>query len=158
MERPTHAQLVEMGNKWLRVHTGCVVVLSEYACRAEAIPDVIGFRPRYSYVIECKVSRKDFLADRRKPHRQGNGQFGNFRYYLTLPDVATAADMYDGWGLLYPYKKGLRTIVLPTLHKDLAVKDQDYAILFSIARRCELRGYLKDIQGGNILSPADLKT
>jgi hypothetical protein len=66
----THAQLVEKAVAWLR-HYRCGVVLSEQACVSGEMPDAIGWkRACHSVVVECKISRADFLADRAKPWRR----------------------------------------------------------------------------------------
>jgi hypothetical protein len=66
----THAQLVNLAVDWLRRYR-CGVVLSEQACASGEMPDAIGWKGKCrSVVVECKVSRADFLADRLKPFRQ----------------------------------------------------------------------------------------
>ena len=65
----THAQLVEKAVRWLRRYR-CGVVLSEQACVSGEMPDAIGWkRACHSVLVECKVTRSDFLADRAKPFR-----------------------------------------------------------------------------------------
>ena len=62
--------LVDKAERWLRAY-GCGIVLSEQACGNGEIPDAIGWkRACHSVVVECKVSRADFLADREKACRQ----------------------------------------------------------------------------------------
>ena len=47
---------------WLRRYR-CGVVLSEQACVSGEMPDAIGWkRANHSVLIECKISRADFLA------------------------------------------------------------------------------------------------
>jgi len=45
------------------------VAFKELKTAGIEIPDVIGFGSGFSIVIECKVSRADFLQDKKKPHR-----------------------------------------------------------------------------------------
>src|SRR5437870_1590459 len=69
----THAQLVQMAVNWLRSYR-CGVVLSEQACVSGEMPDAIGWkRGCHSVLVECKISRADFLADRSKAFRQKRG-------------------------------------------------------------------------------------
>ena len=69
----THAQLVERAVRWLRAYR-CGVVLSEQACVSGEMPDAIGWkRASHSVLVECKVTRADFLADRGKPFRAEAG-------------------------------------------------------------------------------------
>ena len=79
----THAKLVEMAVAWLRRYR-CGVVLSEQACASGEMPDAIGWKKKcHSVVVECKVSRADFLADSTKPwRRQPETAVGAERYYL----------------------------------------------------------------------------
>src|ERR1019366_4473869 len=79
----THAKLVSMAVRWLRRYR-CGVVLSEQACASGEMPDAIGWkRACHSVLVESKVSRADFLADRDKPFRQTpETGVGCERYYL----------------------------------------------------------------------------
>ena len=80
----THAQLVEKAVRWLRRYR-CGVVLSEQACVSGEMPDAIGWkRACHSVLVECKVTRSDFLADRAKPFRLKPEQgVGCERFYLS---------------------------------------------------------------------------
>ena len=66
----THAQLVQKAVAWLRSYR-CGVILSEQACLSGEMPDAIGWkRACHSVLVECKISRSDFLVDRDKPFRR----------------------------------------------------------------------------------------
>jgi hypothetical protein len=97
----THAQLVERAVRWLRGYR-CGVVLSEQACVSGEMPDAIGWkRANHSVLVECKVTRADFLADRGKPFRQKPEQgVGSERFYLTSPGLVKVEELPAGWGLL----------------------------------------------------------
>src|ERR1700738_664990 len=79
----THAKLVSMAVVWLRRYR-CGVVLSEQACVSGEMPDAIGWKKTcHSVLVEGKVSRADFLADREKPFRQKQETgVGCERFYL----------------------------------------------------------------------------
>jgi len=97
----THAQLVERAVRWLRSYR-CGVVLSEQACVSGETPDALGWKQAcHSVLVECKVTRADFLADRAKPFRvkQEKG-VGSERFYLTLPGLIHCEELPPGWGLL----------------------------------------------------------
>src|ERR1700683_5522569 len=65
-----HAQLVARAADWLRSRYGCGIVLSEQYCASGEVPDVIGWKAScQSVLVECKVSRADFLADAGKSFR-----------------------------------------------------------------------------------------
>jgi hypothetical protein len=96
-----HSTLVAIGVRWLS--RKCSVVLYEFATAADENPDVIGWAPEAgSVLIECKLSRADFLKDAakavRKHPRTGMGQR---RYYLSPPDVIQVKDLPPKWGLLW---------------------------------------------------------
>lgn len=97
----THAQLVDRAVRWLRGYR-CGVVLSEQACVSGEMPDAIGWkRACHSVLIECKVTRADFLADRAKPFRQKSERgVGSERFYLTPPTLVKIDELPAGWGLL----------------------------------------------------------
>jgi len=102
----THPQLVERAVRWLRSYR-CGVVLSEQACASGEMPDAIGWkRANHSVLVECKVTRADFLADRSKPFRQKPEQgVGCERFYLTPPALLKVEELPAGWGLL-EYRRG----------------------------------------------------
>ena len=97
----THAQMVERAVRWLRGYR-CGVVLSEQACVSGEMPDAIGWkRASHSVLVECKVTRADFLADRGKPFRLKPEQgVGCERFYLTPPGLVKVEELSAGWGLL----------------------------------------------------------
>jgi hypothetical protein len=116
----THALLVRKAVEWLRRYR-CGVVLSEQACISGEMPDAIGWkRACDSVLVECKISRADFLVDRSKPFRQRPEQgVGSERFYLVPKGLVRIEELPLGWGLLEhhnrrieitrPSKKGLRS-------------------------------------------------
>jgi hypothetical protein len=85
------------------------------------MPDAIGWKQAcHSVLVECKVTRADFLADRVKPFRQKPEKgVGSERFYFTLPGLIEPEELPTGWGLLelrrgrierlHPSQKNLRT-------------------------------------------------
>ena len=99
-----HSTLVATGVRWLS--RKCSVVLYEFDTAGGENPDVIGWASSAgSILIECKLSRSDFLKDSskavRKNPRTGMGQR---RYYLSPPDVIRVEDLPPKWGLLWVVK------------------------------------------------------
>jgi len=90
-----------MAVSWLRRYR-CGVVLSEQACASGEMPDAIGWKKKcHSVVVECKVSRGDFLADSTKPwRRQPETGVGGERYYLAPHGMIRVDELPSGWGLL----------------------------------------------------------
>src|SRR5262245_22691523 len=97
----THEKLVREAVAWLRRY-GCGVVLSEQSCASGEMPDAIGWkRACHSVLVECKISRADFLADREKPCRKKpESGVGCERFYLTPPSLLRVEELPAGWGLL----------------------------------------------------------
>lgn len=96
-----HAGLVAAAAAWLR-RQGCAVVITEMAHAGSETPDAIGWAGGgRSTVVECKASRADFLADRRKLFRRVVSQgMGRLRYYCAPRGVLSSDEMPPGWGLL----------------------------------------------------------
>lgn len=107
----THAQLVEKAVRWLR-HYRCGVVLSEQACVSGEMPDAIGWkRACHSVLVECKVTRSDFLADRAKPFRLEPQQgVGCERFYLVPAGLMRREELPQGWGLLELRRGRIETV------------------------------------------------
>ncbi len=99
-----HSTLVAMGVRWLGRQ--CSVVLYEFATPADENPDVIGWvAGAGSVLIECKLTRSDFLKDAAKPVRKNpRTGMGQRRYYLCPPDVIQVKDLPPKWGLLWVTK------------------------------------------------------
>ena len=97
----THAQLVDRAVRWLRSYR-CGVVLSEQACVSGEMPDALGWKQAcHSVLVECKVTRADFLADRAKPFRtKPEKGVGSERFYLTPASLLKWEELPAGWGLL----------------------------------------------------------
>ena len=137
----THAQLVERAVRWLRSYR-CGVVLSEQACVSGEMPDAIGWkRANHSVLVECKVTRADFLADRAKPFRQKPEKgVGSERYYLTPPALVKVAELPAGWGLM-EYHRG-RIEMVQASAKNLRTATglrYEMNLLLASLRRVEVR-------------------
>jgi hypothetical protein len=97
----THEKLVEIAVHWLRRYR-CGVILSEQACTSGEVPDAIGWKKAcHSVLVECKVSRADFQADREKPFRQKpETGVGCERFYLAPRRLIRPEELPRGWGLI----------------------------------------------------------
>jgi hypothetical protein len=98
----SHMRLVEDAVRWLRTKYRCGIVLSEQSCSSGEAPDAIGWKARnHSVIVECKISRSDFLADAAKPWRANPAcAMGCERYYLAPLAMIKPDELHDGWGLL----------------------------------------------------------
>jgi len=106
----THQQLVRIAEQWLRRRYRCGIVLSEQSCASGETPDVIGWKGRCrSIVVECKISRADFLADREKPFRKNPElAMGCERFYLAPQGLISPAELPAKWGLLEAHGREVR--------------------------------------------------
>ena len=97
-----HAQLVARAEEWLRYKYGCAIILSEQSCASGEVPDVIGWKNMcQSVLVECKVSRSDFLADANKPFRlRPEEGLGGKRFYMAPAGMIAGEDLPEYWGLL----------------------------------------------------------
>jgi hypothetical protein len=113
----THADLCALAVRWLKrpysaSGHGCQVAVSE--CKSGwtgEIPDAIGFRTGSdttsgSIVVEVKVSRADFLADKGKPHRAEGAGLGTWRYYMAPEGLLRVEELPTRWGLLEVNSRG----------------------------------------------------
>lgn len=141
-----HQDLVLRAERWLRNSKRCGVVLTEYATYAGSIPDAIGFNSSRSFLVECKVSRSDFLRDMKKYHRNNARQMGNFRWYMTLEDLVLPDEVPEGWGLLYVKRNQVREVKVAPDHPEPEVRCVEYSILYSLARRASLRGMIPQLR------------
>jgi hypothetical protein len=112
--------------------------------------DMIAFRASCSIMVESKVSRSDFLADRKKPER-AHGGVGDYRFYVTPVGLITENDLPANWGLLYYDEKKIIEVKRPrgnhwpskkhAINSDWADyvhnvdPEAERAMLFSITRR-----------------------
>jgi hypothetical protein len=137
----THAQLVQLAVKWLR-RARCGVVLSEQACLSGEMPDAIGWkRACHSVVVECKISRADFLADRDKPFRKDPKQgLGCERFYLAPAGLIRREELPAGWGLLEVRNRSVELV--HSSAKDLRSQTgfrYEMNLLLASLRRVEVR-------------------
>ena len=98
-------------------------------------PDAFGFCNNSSQLIEVKVSRADFLADKKKSFRKNpkNG-LGDYRSYLCPKGIIKESDLPKYWGLLWVDEKGkIAEIVKPELQ--VSNKQEEIYLIMSILRR-----------------------
>lgn len=99
----THSELVIIAYKYCLRQLSCGVAFRELKTLHSEICDVIGFGSGgHSVLIEVKISRSDFLADKKKPFRS-NPQLGagKNRYYCCPENLIKVEELPEGWGLIY---------------------------------------------------------
>ena len=136
-----HPKLVEAAIAWLRRYR-CGIVLSEQGCASGEMPDAIGWKGKcHSVVVECKVSRADFLADAEKPWRaKAEIALGCERYYLAPRGLLRPEELPPGWGLLETH--GREIVVIQKSRKNLRHPGglmNEMNLLLASLRRVEVR-------------------
>lgn len=153
-----HKELVEVGYKWLLKNGGCGVAFKELKSINQEIPDVIGFSSHYSYVIECKVSRTDFLKDKKKPHRAIG--MGDFRYFLCPAGLIKHDELPDKWGLIYCYPNGkiltVKRVAGIKAHQFDKDRFAEQRLMYTALRRLFIKGYFPSIYDKDYKSNKDV--
>lgn len=139
----THAELVEIAAKWLSNSMKCGAVITEvggtYSLYGEK-PDAMGWRRQdQSVLVECKTSRADFLADRKKLFREKPELgMGRFRLYLAPKDLLSKKDVEGtGWGLLEVVGSKVIMTVKPTPLK--RSRKAEMVVLYTALQRVQFR-------------------
>jgi len=167
----THKELVQVAYKWLLKNGGVGFAFKELYSTAAEIPDVIGFDSWKSVVIEVKVSRSDFLNDKKKKHRAKG--MGNYRLFCCPTGLIKMEELPDKWGLIYVNEKGKTTCIknpmkcrvydtenrkLVDTHLFECDTRAERCIMYTALRRMAIKGHLKSIYDKNYekITPADI--
>lgn len=135
----SHRQLCKIAanvlkNKGIKPFHRCQYVVCELERHGEC-PDAFGFSSASTQLIEAKVSRSDFLSDKKKLWRKfpENG-LGNFRSYLCPNGLINIEDLPEKWGLLWvdEYEQ-VKEIKAPQFQQSSHVSELNLAM--SIMRR-----------------------
>lgn len=137
-DKLTHKQAVRRIGNWLKNTKACPVVISELATANHETPDVIAFHGAGgSILVECKVSRSDFLADRNKSFRRDpESGMGDVRYFATPPGVIRTEDDLEDWGLLEIHERCVKVAREP--QHQAANKRAEVKLLMSSIRRLQI--------------------
>lgn len=158
----THKMLIPIAYKWVLNNGSCGIAFKELKTISSECPDVIGFGSwSHSVLIEVKVSRSDFLCDKKKSFRKNpNEGMGKYRFYMCPDGLIKPDDLPDGWGLIWVGKR-VRVIHNPYRYaikshctiKDLsAVHDgfeqnlkAEHSMMYSALRRLHIKGHIDTI-------------
>lgn len=120
-------------------------------------PDAMGFRSGTSCLIECKVSRSDFLADKKKRFRKDPAMgMGDWRFMMAPKGLIKVTELPKGWGLLEVSESG-RVFKVKGWPMNtqwisdspfVGSRDNERAYMYSALRRMEIRGYLDQVYEG----------
>lgn len=146
----THKYLIEVGFKWLSKKGA--IVFKELKTQNVEIPDIIGFKSDYSFVLEAKVSRNDFFRDKKKNFRkQSHLGMGDFRFFITPKNLISIDELPDMWGLIEvdenmkprvkynPFGKGN---IYSNWNRNECNKKAEYLVLYSVLRRLKIKGLI----------------
>lgn len=107
----SHSELIQKAGKWLKHHKdgnciipNCSFILAELVALTHTgeTPDILGFSTNQSVMIEVKVSRSDFLNDKKKMFRGFDDYgMGQHKYYCCPESMIKPEEIPDNWGLLY---------------------------------------------------------
>lgn len=137
-DMPSHKEYCEAAAKWLRGTKGCIIAAAEIVATTNERPDALGFKSHNSFMVEVKMSRADFMADKKKWHRQEPGRcIGDYRYYFCPPEVLFEHDMPAGWGLIWYDGKKCWQIVKAERMNDTNHR-VERTFLISIIRRLKI--------------------
>ncbi|HLJ86739.1 MAG TPA: hypothetical protein VKZ53_07935 [Candidatus Angelobacter sp.] len=139
----THAQLVRLAEQWLRRRYRCPIVLSEQFVDNGETPDVIAWKETCrSVLVECKISRADFLSDKEKPFRKNpETGMGSERFYLAPKGLIGEQELPKGWGLLECKAREINMSVRPSRKSQRTEIGlmREMSLLLASLRRVEIR-------------------
>lgn len=148
----THADLVEIAEKWLLKR--CGFAFRELTTFAGETPDGIGFRSGGSILVECKATRSDFLSDKKKFFRRKPEMgVGMFRFYMCPIGLIKPEELPEKWGLLYVsdsgqvrQKAGPKGNVWSSYSNGFVFTERniinEMALMYSALRRLHLQGVM----------------
>jgi hypothetical protein len=141
----SHPVLVARATAWLR-RNGFKVALPELYTAGGEIPDAWGLNSGgTSCIIECKVSRADFLRDAHKFHRKCPERgMGNVRYYMSPAGIIATDELPEGWGLLSVHGRVIRREAEASCFPQNDTDKADKRLMYSVLRRLDCAGILRD--------------
>ena len=138
MKELTHKQACRRMAGWLKMTKNHKVVITELSTAAGETPDVLSFHNGCSTtLIEVKVSRSDFLADKHKTFRRDTERgMGMYRYFAAPKGMLKADEMPEGWGL-YEFDDRFVTEIKKS-ERHTPNRDSEIIVLVSVMRRLEI--------------------
>ena len=156
-----HYELCRKGASFMRnrknwgLHGPWLWVAVELVTQAAENCDIWATNGYESAVVEVKVSRADFLRDKKKRHlRPGMEHLlsGNYRYYLAPEGVIKDGDLPEGYGLLV--WDGKQILKARDAAKRTVTNGADLSMLCSILRREGILPRILDYRNANPMGKA----
>jgi hypothetical protein len=153
----THDDLVQLAHKWLMTQR-CGFAFKEIkaASMSGEIPDAIGFKSGCSILIECKTSRSDFLADKKKSFRlDPSWGMGDWRFMMCEKGLISKDELPEGWGLI-EINKGKARRVHGGPKGNIwtnggfpfkGYREGEAALMYRALRYIEIKGFMPEIYG-----------
>lgn len=155
----THDDLVHIAHRWLLNSAGCGVAFKELKCLGWETPDAIGFGGKVaSILIECKVSRSDFFADRKKPFRLNPELgMGTHRIFCAPEGLLKLEELPERWALLSVNPAGRTKLTfrpnpdwpgagfLTVWHHQPCDQKAERDIMYSALRRLQQAGHVNGL-------------
>lgn len=149
----THKNLVDIGYKWALAR--CGFAFKELRTTHDEVPDILGFNSNGTFLLEVKISRTDFLADRKKVFRIfAERGIGDWRFFVVPKGLVTIDELPDNWGLIEVNDKGQPICTFNPFgmgniysnwkrcEKNI---DAEYKFMYSALRRLQLRKRIDEI-------------
>ncbi|OPC34585.1 hypothetical protein [Elizabethkingia miricola] len=149
----THSDLVDIGYKWTL--NKCGFAFKELTCINNEIADVIGFNSNGSFLLEAKVSRSDFLKDKKKSFRANPCiGMGDWRFFIVPKGLIKVTELPEMWGLIEVNEKGkaINTFnpfgsgnIYGMWKRNQKNREAELNLMYSALRRLHLRGRIDEI-------------
>ena len=121
-------------NRGIQPFCKCQYVVCELE-RIGECPDAFGFSWGSTQLIEVKISRQDFLSDKKKYWRT-HPEFGlgMYRSYLCPEGIIKPSDLPQNWGLLYVNYKNKISVIIEAQKQESSFSEEQ-RLMYSILRR-----------------------
>lgn len=149
----THSELIELGYKW--VLKRCGFAFKEFKVAHDEIPDILGFNSNGSFLLEAKISRADFLIDKKKHFRIFSEKgLGDWRFFIVPKGIIKIEELPENWGLIEVNENGKIDFVYNPFgignvysnwKRCKKSEKAEFHFLYSALRRLHLKKRIEDI-------------
>jgi len=136
----SHQELIKKAIEWLQCSKKCTIVMRELVTRNSETPDCIGFYSsgHGTILIECKTTRADYLADKKKLFRRDTKLgVGSKRYFMVPSGLIAADEVPTRWGLIEVFDSGRKRIAKES-GDFTANTHNEITMLVSVIRRLKI--------------------
>lgn len=150
-----HKDLIDIGYKWCLKRCGFAFKELVTMNISGEIPDIIGFNTDGTFLLEAKISRIDFLKDKKKFFRiNSECGMGDWRFFICPTGLLKKTDLPNMWGLIEvsennkvrisynPFGKGN---IYSNWLRNKKSTSSEMKMLYSALRRLHLRKRIDEI-------------